>query len=99
MQLFVFFAGHNLVERFELIATTGKNAKMPLIPFLQLSNPSAICYLKRLRAKARPIVSCCHGLKAVVRKSDRFAALFIEIIRLRVNHQVYSLVFEFLSLD
>jgi hypothetical protein len=28
-QLFVFFAGQNLVEKFELIATTGKNAKMP----------------------------------------------------------------------
>jgi hypothetical protein len=26
------------VEKFELIATTGKNAKMPMIPFFQSTN-------------------------------------------------------------
>jgi len=29
--IIVFFADQNLVEKFELIATTGKNAKMPII--------------------------------------------------------------------
>jgi hypothetical protein len=35
--LFIFtsFADQNLVEKFELIATTGKNAKTPVIPFSQ----------------------------------------------------------------
>jgi len=33
--IFTFFADQNLVEKFELIATTGKNAKMPKIPFSQ----------------------------------------------------------------
>jgi len=30
--IFTFFADQNLVEKFELIATTGKNAKMPILP-------------------------------------------------------------------
>jgi hypothetical protein len=29
LQIITFFAHQNLVEKFELIATTGKNAKMP----------------------------------------------------------------------
>jgi len=29
LQIIAFFAHQNLVEKFELIATTGKNAKMP----------------------------------------------------------------------
>jgi len=32
-QIITFFAHQNLVEKFELIATTGKNAKMPLFRF------------------------------------------------------------------
>jgi hypothetical protein len=32
LNIFTFFADQNLVEKFELIATTGKNAKMPIIP-------------------------------------------------------------------
>jgi len=31
--IIVFFADQNLVEKFELIATTGKNAKMPIIRY------------------------------------------------------------------
>jgi hypothetical protein len=38
-----FFAHQNLVEKFELIATTGKNAKMPGIPYFnQPSFPSFV---------------------------------------------------------
>jgi hypothetical protein len=39
----VFFAHQNLVEKFELIATTGKNAKMPVIPYFnQLNLPAFV---------------------------------------------------------
>jgi hypothetical protein len=34
------------VEKFELIATTGKNAKMPMIPFIQSTNLPGFCLLK-----------------------------------------------------
>jgi hypothetical protein len=41
--IFAFFADQNLVEKFELIATTGKNAKMPGIPFFnQLNLPAFV---------------------------------------------------------
>jgi hypothetical protein len=33
-----FFTDRNLVEKFELIATTGKNAKMPGIPYFNQPN-------------------------------------------------------------
>jgi hypothetical protein len=36
--IIVFFADQNLVEKFELIATTGKNAKMPIIPLYNQPN-------------------------------------------------------------
>jgi hypothetical protein len=41
--IIAFFADQNLVEKFELIATTGKNAKMPGIPFHnQLNFPAFV---------------------------------------------------------
>jgi hypothetical protein len=42
---FTFFADQNLVEKFELIATTGKNAKMPIIPFFQSTKLTSFCLL------------------------------------------------------
>jgi len=80
MQLFIFFAGRNLVERFELIATTGKNAKMPLIPIIQLSNPSAGCYLKRLRAKARLLIFLLPRPEGRGYGIGSQGAMFIEIL-------------------
>jgi hypothetical protein len=43
--IFAFFADQNLVEKFELIATTGKNAKMPIIPFFQSTKLTSFCLL------------------------------------------------------
>jgi hypothetical protein len=45
MLIFTFFADQNLVEKFELIATTGKNAKMPGIPFSQSTKRPGFCLL------------------------------------------------------
>jgi hypothetical protein len=41
--LFPSFAPQNMVEKFELIATTGKNAKTPLIPAFQSTIIPIIC--------------------------------------------------------
>jgi hypothetical protein len=41
------------VEKFELIATTGKNAKMPIIRFFQSTKLHGFCLIKNIRAKAR----------------------------------------------
>jgi hypothetical protein len=43
--IIVFFADQNLVEKFELIATTGKNAKMPIIPLSQSIIYTSFCQL------------------------------------------------------
>jgi hypothetical protein len=39
-----FFADQNLVEKFELIATTGKNAKMPIIQLYNQLNFQTFVY-------------------------------------------------------
>jgi len=43
--IIAFFADQNLVEKFVLIATTGKNAKTPTIPLSQSTKLTSFCLM------------------------------------------------------